>query len=87
MATTSLQNINWWPASKKVWAAYIKEKISIVTVYIPSQYNVFLYFLEGQMHKDNKLGIMTNVGKSRLVKAIFTNIHNISDACANGFSR
>ena len=68
-------------------AAYIKEKMSIVTVYIPSQYNVFLYFLEGQMHKDNKLGIMTNVGKSRLVKAIFTNIHKISDACANGFGR
>ena len=61
--------------------------MSIVTVYIPSQYNVFLYFLEGQMHKDNKLGIMTNVGKSRLVKAIFTNIHKISDACANSFSR
>ena len=25
---------------------------------------------------------MTNVGKSRLVKVIFTNIHKISDACA-----
>ena len=35
------------------------------------------------MHKDNKLGIMTNVGKSKLVKVIFTNIHKISDACAN----
>ena len=88
MATTSsLQNINWlpatkkvwaayinWlPASKKVWAAYVKEKISVVTVYISSPYNVFLYFLKGQVHKDNKLGIMTNVGKSRLVKVIFTN--------------
>ena len=30
---------------------------------------------------------MTNVGKSRLVKVIFTNIHKISDACANSFSR
>ena len=49
--------------------------------------NVFLYFLEGQVHKDNKLGIMTNVGKRRLVKAIFTNIHKISDACANRFGR
>ena len=39
------------------------------------------------MHKDNKLGIMTNVGKSRLVKVIFTNIHKISDACANSFGR
>ena len=51
--------------------------MSIVTVYIPSPYNGFLYFLEGQVHKDNKLGIMTNVRKSRLVKVIFTNIHKI----------
>ena len=61
--------------------------MSIVTVYIPSPYNVFLYFLERQVHKDNKLGIMTNVGKSRLVKVILTNIHKISDACANSFGR
>ena len=54
---------------------------------IPSPYNVFLYFLEGQVHKDSKLGIMTNVGKNRLVKVIFTNIHKISDACANSFGR
>ena len=87
MATTSFLNINWLPVSKKVWAAYRKEKMSIVTVYIPSPYNVFLYFLEGQVHKDNKLGIMTNVGKSRLVKVILTNIHKISDACANSFGR
>ena len=39
------------------------------------------------MHKDSKLGIMTNVGKSRLVKVIFTNIHKINDACANSFGR
>ena len=58
-----------------------------VTVYIPSIYNGFLYFLEGKVHKDNKLGIMNNVGKSRLVKVIFTNIHNISDACAKSFGR
>ena len=61
--------------------------MSIVTVYIPSPYNVFLYFLEGQVHKDSKLGIMTNMGKSRLAKVIFTNIHKISDACANSFDR
>ena len=61
--------------------------MSIVTVYIPSPYSVFLYFLEEQVHKDNKLGIMTNVGKSRLAKVIFTNIHKISDACANSFGR
>ena len=57
----------------------------IVIVYIPSPYNVFLFFLKGQVHKDSKLGIMTNLRKSRLVKVIFTNIHKISDACANGF--
>ena len=59
----------------------------IVPDYIPSPYNVFLYFLEGQVYKDSKLGIMTNMGKSRLAKVIFTNIHKISDACANSFRR
>ena len=39
------------------------------------------------MHKDSKLRIMTNVGKNRLVKVIFTNIHKITDACANSFGR
>ena len=59
----------------------------VVPVYILSPYNVFLYFLEGQVHKDSKLGIMTNMGKSRLAKVIFNNIHKISDACANSFDR
>ena len=53
---------------------------------ISSPYNVFIYFLEGQVHKDSKLKIMTNVGKSRLVKVIFTNIKKIS-ACGNSFGR
>ena len=61
--------------------------MSIVAVFIPSSYNVFLYFFEGQVHKDNKLEIMTNVGNSMLVKVIFTNIQKISDACANSFGR
>ena len=61
--------------------------MSIVSVYMPSPFNVFLYFLEGQVHKDRKLGVMTNVGKNRLVKVIFTNIHKISDACGNSFGR
>ena len=39
------------------------------------------------MHKDSKLGIMSDMGKSRLAKVIFTNIHKISDACANSFDR
>ena len=61
--------------------------MSIVTVSVPSPYNFFLYFLKGQVHKENKLGIMTNMGKSRLVKVIFTNIQKKSDACANNFGR
>ena len=62
--------------------------MSIVPVYVPSPYNVFFfYFLEGQLHKDSKLGIMTNMGKSRLAKVIFNNIHKMSDACANSFDR
>ena len=61
--------------------------MSVVRVYIPSPYNVFLYFLEGQVHKDSELGIMTKMGKSRLAKVIFTNIHKLSDACANSFGR
>ena len=43
--------------------------------------------MEGQVHKDNKLGIMTNVDKTRQVKVIFTNICTTSDACANSFGR
>ena len=61
--------------------------MSIVPVYIPSPYNVFFYFLQGQVRKDTKLGIITNVGKSRLVKATFANIDKMSDACANSFGR
>ena len=60
--------------------------MSIVLFSIPSPYNV-LYFLEGQVHKESKLEIMTNMGKSRLAKVIFNNIYKISDACANIFDR
>ena len=68
-----LQNINWLPTCKQMWSAYIKEKMFLVPVYIPFPYNVFfIYFLEGQINKDNKLGIVTNVGRRRLVKVIFT---------------
>ena len=59
----------------------------IVPVYTPSPYNVLLYFLEEQVHKDSKLGIMTNVGKNKLIKVIFTNAHKINNACANSFGR
>ena len=66
---------------------YKGKKISIVPIYIPWPCNAFLYFLERQVHKDSKLGIMTKVGKSSLVRVIFTNIHKISDVCANSFGR
>ena len=46
-----------------------------------------MFSLRGKVHKENKLGIMTNVGKSMLVKVIFTNIQKISDACATSFGR
>ena len=61
--------------------------MSIAPVYIPYPYNLFLYFLEGQVYEDSKLRVMTNMGKSRLAKVIFRNIHKISDACANSFGR
>ena len=70
-----------------MWAVYIKEKNVYCPSLIPSPYNVFLYFLEGQVRKDSKLGIMTNVCKNRLVKVIPTNVHKISDAYANSFGR
>ena len=70
-----------------MWTVYIKERNGYFPSLIPSPYNVFLYFLEEKVHKDRKLEIMTNVGKNRLVKVIFTNIHKISDACANSFGR
>ena len=67
---------------------YNGKKCLVVPVYIPSPYNVFLfYFLEGKVYKDIRLGIMTNVGKNRRIKVIFTNVHKISDACANSFGR
>ena len=61
--------------------------MSIFPVYIPSPYNVFLYSLERQVQKDSKLGIITNMGKSRLAKVIFTNVHKINDTCVNSFDR
>ena len=86
MATTSsLQNVNW--LSKKCELSISRKKMPVVRVYIPSPYNAFLYYLEGLVHKDSNLEIMTNAGKSRLVKVIFTNIHKISDACTNSFGR
>ena len=47
----------------------------------------FFTSCKDKMNEDNKLKIMTNVGKNRLVKITFTNIHKISDACANSFGR
>ena len=73
--------------SLKNFKLHLSWSLQHSTLYIPSPYHVFLYFLEGQVDKDNKLGIMTNVGKSRLVKFIFTNIHKINGACENSFGR
>ena len=56
--------------------------MSITPVYIPSPYNVLLHLLEGQVHKDSKLGIMT-----MWVNIVFSNINKISDACANSFGK
>ena len=39
------------------------------------------------MHKYTKLGIITNVGQSRLVKVISENIQKMSDARGNSFGR
>ena len=70
-----------------MWAVYVKEKLFIVPVYVPFPYNIFIYFLEGQVHKDSNLEIMTFVGRRRLVKVIFTNIHKMNDACVNSYGR
>ena len=50
--------------------------------YLPHTMFFFTFWKE----KCIKTGIMTNVGKNRLVKVIFTNISKISDARANNQS-
>ena len=54
--------------------------MSIIPVSLIPYHTIF-FFLEGQVHKDSKLEIMTNVGKNTLAKVIFLNIHKRSDAC------
>ena len=77
MATiSSLQNINWLSANEKCELSIQREKMSIVPVNIPSLYNDFAYFLEGQVHKDSKLGVMTNLSKSRLVSHLYKHLQN-----------
>ena len=46
-----------------------------------------MFFFTFWKGKCIKTGIMTYVGKNRLVKVIFTKIHKISDACANSLGR
>ena len=46
-----------------------------------------MFFFTFWKGKCIKTGTITNVGKNRLVKVIFTNIHKISDASANSFGR
>ena len=61
--------------------------MSIVPLSLITSRTMF-FFLEGRVHKDSKLEIMTNLGKNRLAKVIFPNIHKISAVCAkNSFAR
>ena len=69
-----------------MWAVYEKEEC-LFSQSIYFLHKTFFYFLEGQLHKDTKLGIVTNVGKSRLVTVIFANIQKMSDASANSFGK
>ena len=46
--------------SVKRCAVYIKGKNVYCPSLIPSQYNAFLYFLEGQVRKNSKLGIISH---------------------------
>ena len=74
--------MNW--LSKKVLAVYIKGKNVYCLSLIPSHTMFGFTFWKS---KCIKTGIMTYVGKNRLVKVIFTKIHKISDACANSLGR
>ena len=59
VASTSLENIDWLPASKKCELSITKAKKCLLfqSIYL---YNNFVYSLEEQVHKDSKLEIMTN---------------------------
>ena len=82
--TSSLQNISW--LNKRVSCLYKGGKCLLSqSNTFPTQ--CFSLLLEGRVHQDGELGIMTNVGKNKLVKVIFTNIHKISNACTNSFGR
>ena len=79
---TSLQNKNCLPASKNI-RIYPVNKGKNVLAYRPLPYNVYVYFLEGQVHKkESKSDIMTNVGKSYLCKH-----SQMSNACTDSFCR
>ena len=47
---------------------YLWGKMSVVLVYVPCPHNVLVYFLEGHVHKDSKLEIMTYKLKGHLYK-------------------
>ena len=61
---TSLQNINWLPVSKnkRMRPVYIMKKMTVVPVYTPYPYNMFVYILEGQVYKESKPESMTKRG-------------------------
>ena len=58
-----MHNINWLPVSKKRWAVYIKERNVYCTSLYTFPIQCFSLLLEGQKHKDSKLGIEINVSK------------------------
>ena len=69
-------------------AVFIKWKNCFLSQSIYFFNTMFLFtFWIGQVHKDSKLGIMTYVGRRKLVKIIFTNIHMMSNTYANRFAR
>ena len=51
-----------------LYPVYLRGKMYVGPVYVPCPYNVFVYFLEGPVHKNSKLEIMTYEGKSNFYK-------------------
>ena len=79
MATTSsLQNINWLPANKKVWAVYVKKKICLFSQSLYLPHTMFFFtFWNSKCIKTVGLELWL-----MWVKVIFLNINKIIDACA-----
>ena len=83
---TSLQDINWLRTRKNgsMYPVYIKGTMSIVPIYRSLQYSVFIYVLERQLPKKQ---CKLSTSWLMWVKVTFTNIHKMSNACADSFGR